>query len=130
MFERIGSLTNPLFRHVQICLEGIVSIIITMAPVSHVHSSSLLLVGVVLFSYPDMSRQECKPEYQKVPPGRTHTACKPPNQACSIDARGLSPQVQKEMLDLHNKLRSQVAMGKLQGFKPAEDMLRLVRAKE
>ncbi|XP_077534471.1 venom allergen 5-like [Haemaphysalis longicornis] len=67
--------------------------------------------------------QECRDEYKKIP---GHTACKPPNAACTIYKRSLSMTEREEVLKLHNDLRSKVAKGNLPGFPPAKDMTQLL----
>ncbi|XP_049268572.1 scoloptoxin SSD43-like [Rhipicephalus sanguineus] len=67
----------------------------------------------------------CRPEYQNLPSGLVHTACKPPNPNCTLIATGLSAVEKVEMLKAHNDLRSQVAQGRLSGFPTATNMYRL-----
>lgn len=85
----------------------------------------MLLLAALLFSLLQSSHQECRPEYERSKFEKTHTACLPPNEACVIKKRGLSAKEKKEILNIHNDLRSQVAKGKLSRFPPAQDMLQL-----
>ncbi|KAH7968318.1 hypothetical protein HPB52_007708 [Rhipicephalus sanguineus] len=67
----------------------------------------------------------CRPEYQNLPGGLVHTACKPPNPDCILVKTGLSASDKAEALKAHNDLRSQVAQGRLSGFPTATNMHRL-----
>ncbi|KAH6936022.1 hypothetical protein HPB50_012535 [Hyalomma asiaticum] len=58
----------------------------------------------------------CRPEYQNLPSGLVHTACKPPNPDCNFVTTGLSAADKAEVLKAHNDLGSQVAQGRLPGF--------------
>lgn len=93
------------------------------------YRSSMLLLAALLFSLLQSSHQECRPEYERSKFEKTHTACLPPNDACVIEKRGLSAKEKKEILNVHNDFRSQVAKGKLSRFPPAQDMLQLVSSK-
>ncbi|XP_070392786.1 scoloptoxin SSD43-like [Dermacentor albipictus] len=67
----------------------------------------------------------CRPEYQNLPGGLVHTACKPPNPNCAFISTGLSAAEKAEVLKAHNDYRSQVAQGRLPGFPSATNMYRL-----
>ncbi|KAK3931368.1 Venom allergen 3 [Frankliniella fusca] len=68
-------------------------------------------------------------------PGSSHTACKfkpgsGPAEKCSKDANGLTDADRDSILSLHNKLRQELADGKLDGFASATDMETLKWDKE
>ncbi|KAH7970944.1 hypothetical protein HPB49_017055 [Dermacentor silvarum] len=67
--------------------------------------------------------QECKEEYRSRRP--THTACRPPNENCTISNRTVTAQDRRLILETHNHYRSTVALGNLSGFPPAADMREL-----
>lgn len=67
----------------------------------------------------------CRPAYWYTRNGVIHTACQPRNRNCTILIRGLSYGDKNDFLRRHNKLRSQVAMGRLRGFKQAANMYEL-----
>ncbi|KAL1443062.1 hypothetical protein MTO96_046130 [Rhipicephalus appendiculatus] len=72
----------------------------------------------------------CRPEYRHLPGGVIHTACKPPKPGCTLDSAltGLSDQVKRQALQVHNDYRSQVAKGQLQKYPKAKNMYELVSA--
>ncbi|KAL1480999.1 hypothetical protein MTO96_050561, partial [Rhipicephalus appendiculatus] len=67
----------------------------------------------------------CRVEYQLAAGGTLHTACKPPNPSCRIRDSGVSVREIQLILRMHNRLRSQVALGLLPGFPPAANMRKL-----
>uniref|UniRef100_A0A293N5X7 Venom allergen 5 n=1 Tax=Ornithodoros erraticus TaxID=265619 RepID=A0A293N5X7_ORNER len=81
----------------------------------------------IIFLMPLMhgARAHCRPEYQKMPPGMTHTACKPPPSSCNKIDSGVSAGDKKVILETHNRLRSQIASGKVPGYPPATNMYQL-----
>ncbi|XP_077516660.1 scoloptoxin SSD976-like [Amblyomma americanum] len=84
------------------------------------------VVATILISL-DKATAVCRPEYQNLPDGITHTACKPPNPRCVIDTpiSGLSAAVKAQALQVHNDYRSQIAMGRLGRYPQAKDMYEL-----
>ncbi|KAK8788728.1 hypothetical protein V5799_021506 [Amblyomma americanum] len=84
------------------------------------------VVATILVSL-DKATAVCRPEYQNLPDGITHTACKPPNPRCVIDTpiSGLSAAVKAQALQVHNDYRSQIAMGRLGRYPQAKDMYEL-----
>lgn len=68
----------------------------------------------------------CRAVYRNTVNGVVHTACQPQNRNCTILRRGLSAADKKALLRRHNKLRSLVATGRLNGYKPAANMYELV----
>ncbi|KAH6920835.1 hypothetical protein HPB50_028177 [Hyalomma asiaticum] len=84
---------------------------------------SLLLFAALVPG--DTLAATCRPEYQNLPSGLVHTACKPPNPDCNFVTTGLSAADKAEVLKAHNDLRSQVAQGRLPGFPTATNMYRL-----
>ncbi|KAH7955035.1 hypothetical protein HPB49_024222 [Dermacentor silvarum] len=93
-------------------------------------SSSFISALVLLLSLAHSLERcgaECRPEYQKLSKGGvTHTACKAANPRCRIIERGLRAGEAEEILRLHNAYRSQMALGRVPGFKPAANMHQLV----
>ncbi|KAH9377381.1 hypothetical protein HPB48_008611 [Haemaphysalis longicornis] len=55
-----------------------------------------------------------------------HTLCRRPNAACIHKKRGVNATAPAFILTLHNDCRSQVAQGRLPGFRPAADMQELL----
>ncbi|XP_077520158.1 CRISP/Allergen/PR-1-like [Amblyomma americanum] len=77
--------------------------------------------------YLDSAEAACRPEYQNRPGGITHTACKPPNPRCKIDAAisGLSAAIKAQALQTHNDYRSRIAQGRLAGYPTAKNMYKM-----
>ncbi|KAL1475911.1 hypothetical protein MTO96_036938 [Rhipicephalus appendiculatus] len=94
--------------------------------IRHAARSLLLALLMSTTSCPaDALPSACRPEYQKLPGGLVHTACKPPNNNCIFVSTGLSMAEKAEVLKAHNDLRSQVAQGRLPGFPAARNMYRM-----
>ncbi|XP_049522569.1 venom allergen 5-like [Dermacentor silvarum] len=92
------------------------------------HVVDALLLALFLFAAAvpgDALPSTCRSEYQNLPGGLVHTACKPPNPNCAFISTGLSAAEKAEVLKAHNDYRSQVAQGRLPGFPAAIDMYRL-----
>lgn len=92
------------------------------------NAAGALLLALSLFAAAvlgDALSSMCRSEYQNLPGGLVHTACKPPNPNCLFVSTGLSAAEKAEVLKAHNDYRSQVAQGRLPGFPAATNMYRL-----
>ncbi|KAH7954697.1 hypothetical protein HPB49_021026 [Dermacentor silvarum] len=102
-------------------------------PTAMRNAAGALLLFLSLFSAAvlgDALPSTCRFEYQNLPGGLVHTACKPPNPNCLFVSTGLSAAEKAEVLKAHNDYRSQVAQGRLPGFPAATNMYRLVRIRQ
>lgn len=88
----------------------------------------MLLVPLLLIRLTHGVQAECKDAYRNIPGGLIHTACKPPNNDsnCKKISAGVPTGEKKEILETHNKYRSQVASGKLGGFPAATNMYQIL----